>query len=110
MPTGKPRFQLPRDAKFQVIDGTTFVRLREAAKLSGIHPTVLAMGQELLTRIGGSGAAFPLSTPELVKSSDDIIKTFKVGLRRYAKAMEPTKKLKLKAFREGQRLVFWYTA
>lgn len=106
---GKPRFQLPKDAKFTVVDGQPFVRLRDAARLAGIQPVVLEMGQTLLSRVGGSGAAFALSTPELVRSSDDIIKTFKTGLRRYAKAMEPNQKIKLKAFREGQRLVFWYT-
>lgn len=84
------------------------MRLRDAAKLSGIHPTVLTMGYELLQRIGGSGAAFPLSTIELQRDAGEIAKTFKLGLRRYAKAMEPNKKLKLKAFRDGQRLVFWY--
>lgn len=110
MPKGQSVTVIPRDAKFAIVDGANFVRLREAAKLAGIHPVVLEMGRELLTRIGGSGASFALATPELQKSAGEIAKTFKRGLRRFAKAMEPTKKIKLKAFREGSRLVFWYSA
>lgn len=111
MPKGKTTTVLvPRDAKFTLVDGQNFVRLREAAKLAGIHPVVLEMGKELLSRVGGSGAAFALATPELQKAADDIARTFKTGLRRVAKAMEPNKKIKLKAFRDGNRLVFWYSA
>jgi hypothetical protein len=101
---------LPRDAKFTIVDGQNFVRLREAAKLAGIHPVVLEMGKELLGRVGGSGASFALATPELQKAGEDIARTFKTGLRRFVKAMEPNKKIKLKAFRDGNRLVFWYAA
>lgn len=110
MPKATTTSLLPRDAKFTIVDGQNFVRLREAAKLAGIHPAVLEMGRELITRVGGSGAAFALATPELQRNAEPIAKMFKLGLRRFAKAMEPTKKIKLKAFREGQRLVFWYTA
>lgn len=109
MPTGKASVSvLPRDAKFQIIDGQPFVRLRDAAKLAGIHPVVLEMGKELLTRVGGSGAAFALATPDLQRNAEAIAKVFKVGLRRLAKALEPTKKIKVKAYRDGRRLVFWY--
>lgn len=109
MPKGQ-RLAIPDSAKFQIVDGQPFVRLREAAKLAGIHPVILEMGAELLKRVGGSGAAFALATPDLQKSADAIAKAFKVGLRRYAKAMEPMKKLKLKAYKDGARLVFWYSA
>lgn len=109
MPKGKA-FKLPDGSKFQVVDGQSFVRLREAAKLAGIHPVVLEMAGELLKRIGGSGAAFALATPELQRNADEIASTFKTGLRRFAKAMEPTKKIKVKAYKDGQRLVFWYAA
>jgi hypothetical protein len=111
MPKGKiAAALLPKDAKFQVIDGQNFVRLRDAAKIAGIHPVVLEMGKELLSSVGGRGASFALATPELQKNADALIATFKGGLRRFAKAMEPNRKLKLKAFRDGQRLVFWYSA
>jgi hypothetical protein len=111
MPKGKAlATPLPRDAKFTIVDGQNFVRLREAAKLAGIHPVVLEMGKELLSRVGGSGASFALATPELQKAGDEIARTFKVGLRRFAKAMEPQKKIKLKAYRDGNRLVFWYSS
>lgn len=111
MPKGQAgRTLIPKDAQFQVVDGQNFVRLRDAAKLAGIHPVVLEMGAELLKRVGGSGASFALATPDLQRNGDDIAKVFKVGLRRFAKAMEPNKKIKLKAFKDGARLVFWYAA
>lgn len=109
MPKGKANaVQIPTDARFAIVDGEQFVRLRDAAKLAGIHPTVLAMGKELLTRVGGSGAAFALATPDLQRSASDVAKQFKTGLRRYAKAMEPQRKIRLRAFKDGARLVFWY--
>lgn len=101
---------LPNDAKWIVVDGQNFVRLREAAKLAGIHPVILEMGKELLTRIGGSGAAFALATPELQREADTIAKLFKAGLKRYAKAMEPNKKISPRVYRDGNRIVCWYTA
>lgn len=100
---------LPSTTRFGIIDGEEFVRLRDAAKLAGIHPTCLSMGKELLTQIGGRGVSLALATPELQRAAPDLIKAFKTGLRKVAKAYEPNKKLKLKAFREGNRLVFWYT-
>lgn len=110
MPKPKTPSLVPRDAKFTIVNGQDFLRLREATKLAGIHPVVLEMGKQLLERIGGTGAAFTLGTPDMQKNADAIIATFKTGLRRFAKAMEPTKKIKLKAYRDGTRLVFWYTA
>lgn len=109
MPKGQ-KFKLPGGCKFQVVDGQDFIRLRDAAKLSGISATVLEMGKELITRVGGSGVAFPLSTPELQKASDQVAATIKLGLRRFAKAMEPNRGLKVKAFKDprNSRLVFWY--
>jgi hypothetical protein len=101
---------IPDGAKFQTVDGQDFVRLRDAAKIAGIHPVVLEMGKQLLSRVGGSGASFALATADLQRNADAIAKQFKVGLRRFAKAMEPNRKIKLKAFRDGQRLVFWYAA
>lgn len=111
MPKGeRVKLRIPDTAKYQIVGGPEFVRLRDAARLAGIHPVVLEMGKELLTRIGGSGASFALATPELQKSADEIAKVFKGGLRRVAKALEPNKKIKLKAYRDGARLVFWYSS
>lgn len=101
---------LPAEIKFQIVDGAAFVRLKEAAKLAGIHPVVLEMAAELLKRVNGSGASFALVTPDLQKNGLGIAAAFKSGLKRYAAAMEPTRKLKVKAYRDGNRLVFWYAS
>ena len=91
-----------------IVDGQSFVRMREAAKLSGVHPVALEMAQTLLKGAGNAGAAFVLGTPELVRRADDIAALFKAGLRKAAKAFDPDHKRKVKMHRDGQRLVFWY--
>jgi hypothetical protein len=87
MPRGQAtRVELPTNVKVEIIEGEGFIKIREAAKLGGVHPVVLEMGQRLLKNPGGAGAAFALATPELQKRADDIAKMFKTGLRRVAPA------------------------
>lgn len=100
--------ELPNGAKFESIDGEGFVRIREAAKLGRVHPVVLEMGQRLLKKPNGTGAAFTLATPDLMKRAEDVEKMFKGGLRKVAKALDGEHKYKVKSHRDGNRLVFWY--
>lgn len=111
MPKGKKQVvTISPTAQFALVDGATFVRLQAAARLAGIHPVILEMGAQLIKRIGngGAGAAFQLETADLERNAAAITSMFKTGLRRYAKAIEPQKKIKVKSVRDGKRLVFWY--
>lgn len=111
MPKGtRTAVELPTSVKFEVVEGKKFIEIREAAKLAGIHPVVLEMGQRLLKDVGGAGAAFTLANEAMVKKADDIDAMFKTGLKRIAKAFEPNRKIRVKAHRDGNRLVFWYAA
>lgn len=111
MPKGQRAvMDIPEGAKFETLEGAKFVAVKDAARLGGIHPVVLEMGQRLIKSIGGAGAAFTLGTPDMVKRADDIASTFKLGLRKVAKALEPNKKIKVKVHQEANRLVFWYAA
>ena len=102
---------IPATAQFAEINGQEFVRVREAAKLAGIHPVVLQMGQTLLNSVNlDRGATFVLGTPEMKARAADIQKVFTTGLRRVAKAFKPNVKYKVRSHRESGRLVFWYSA
>ena len=96
--------------KFATIQGQDFIRVREASKLSGLHPVVLEMGQKLLSGGLDQGAAFQLGTPQMQAKAGEIQAMVKTGLRRVAKAFKPNVKLKVKTLREPSRLVFWYSA
>ncbi len=110
-PAKKQREALPvaPDAKFAIIDGQNFIRIREAARLSNVHPVVIEMGQKLLKTIGIGGASFELDSPKAKERADDIAKTFRGGLKRVAKTLEPARKIKVKSHRDGNRLVFWFS-
>jgi hypothetical protein len=102
---------IPEDAHYQVLDGPGFVRIREASKLRGLHPLVVSMGREMVQRIGGgSGVAFPLSTPELREKANETLHMLKVGLAKYAKAMVQDKHLTPQVYRDttSERIVCWY--
>lgn len=96
--------------KVTTIDGDAFIRLRDASKVSSVHPVVLEMGQKLLKSIGGTGASFELGTREMQAKAAEIDKTIRLGLKRVAKLFEPNRQVKVKSARDGNRLVFWYSA
>ena len=104
------RLPIPDDAKFEVINGESFLRVAVAAKIAKIHPVAMEMARELLKSIGVGGAAFQLATPEMLAKGDQIQKELTKGLRKCAKQLEPNRKIKTKAKRDGDRLVFWYAA
>lgn len=96
---------------FQVIDGQTFVRVRDAAKVAKLHPVVIDMGKVMLASIGGKGAVYPLvnQTDKLNKAK--IALHFKQQLRKFAKVMEPQKKLRTNVVLDptAARIVCWYS-
>ena len=99
---------IPVGSKFGMIAGETFVQLKAAAKLAGIHPVVLEMGQRLLKQPDSQGAAFDLATPEMLKRADDIEAMFVKGLKKVAGAFGSTP-MNVKSYRDDKnRLVFWY--
>ncbi|MGH7185779.1 MAG: hypothetical protein ACREIB_05835 [Pseudomonadota bacterium] len=98
---------LPEKMKFEMISGVAFVKLKDAAKLAGIHPVVLEMGQRLLKKVDGEGAIFALGTAELQKHAEAIEAMIKAGLRKISKVFGPGG-LAVKSVRDGERLVFWY--
>jgi hypothetical protein len=92
---------------FEVVKGESFMQVKAAAKLAGIHPTILEMGQRLLKRPDGEGAEFTLGTPDLLRRANDIETMFVAGLKKVARALGPGG-LSVKCFRDEKRLVFWY--
>ena len=93
--------------KFEVVGGEKFIEIREAAKLAGIHPAIIEMGQRLLKKPGEEGGVFQLTTSELQARGESIEQTFKAGLRKVAKAMGPGG-LAVRSLREDLRITFWY--
>ena len=91
----------------KIIKGDEFIRVRDAAKLAGIHPAIVEMGHKLLADVGKAGGAFELGDASLKARAADIEAAFVVGLRRIAKvfAKEP---LSVKSARGDDRLSFWY--
>jgi hypothetical protein len=111
MPKGKATVvPIPNNAKFEVLSGEGFIKIREAAKLSGIHPVVLEMAQHLLKNPSTTGASFALATPDLQKRGADIAAMFKSGLKKCAKALDPTHICGVKVHHDDDRVVCWYVA
>ena len=106
MPGPKRKIELP-NAKIEYIQGQPFLKLKEAAKLAGIHPVILEMGKRLLARPDVEGGVFPLKGPEMQKNADAIEQQFVWGLRKIAKALSAIP-LRVKSVREEERLVFFY--
>lgn len=99
---------IPRGAQFAEINGVDFVRIREAAKLAGLPPLVLQMGQRLLDCANlEKGVKFDLDTPDLKARGADLQKFFKTGLTRVVKALKPNVAYHVKAHRDGAKIVFW---
>lgn len=108
MPTGIPKWiEIPKSLKVEYVKGDAFVKLRDAAKLAGIPPVVLEMGQRLLRSGNTEGATFVLGTPDLKAKADDIMRVFKAGLRKVAKAFG-TGGLAPRTYCDGEKIVCWY--
>lgn len=106
----KTAVDIPQNANFTTVGGTEFVAVQAAARLGGLHPVALGMGKTLIKSVGSGGCSFQLATVELRRNADAIEAILKRDLRRVAKALEPTKKFKVKTHRETDRIVFWYSA
>lgn len=93
---------------FDVLRGDEFTQIKTAARLSGIHPDVLAAGRKLLAQ-PTQGVVFKLATPELIAKADAIEALFVAGLKKVSKAFGGGK---AKSFvdREHKRIVFWFEA
>ncbi len=108
MPTGIPKsLELPKTLKIDYVKGEAFVKLRDAAKLAGIPPAVLEMGQRLLKSGNTEGATFVLGTPELKAKADEIVKVFRSGLRKVARAFGSGDAAP-KTYCDGEKIVCWY--
>jgi len=96
---------------FQVIDGQTFVRVRDAAKVATLHPVVIDMGKEMLASIGGKGVGYALVNQTDKLNKQKIALHFKTQLRKFAKVMQPEKKLRTNVVLDptSARIVCWYS-
>ena len=101
------KYELPTGIRFETIDGGKFMQVKAAARMAGIHPVILEMGQRLLKSQDREGAAFVLATPEMQKRGDDIEAMIVKGLKRVAKASN-TGAVNVKSYRQNDRLTFWY--
>lgn len=95
-----------RRGKAAFINGEALMKVKDAAKIAGLHEAVLAMAQRLLAD-PSLGGVWELGTPELKLHADGIKAKFLSGLRKVAKVLGPGG-LNAKALRDGDRLVFWY--
>ena len=92
--------------KIEYIQGQPFLKAKTAARLAGIDSNVLQMGINLLKRPDGQGAVFLLATKELQQAADDLENLISIGLRKVAKGIGQS--VKVKCFRSDERLIFWY--
>lgn len=97
---------------FQVVDGVTFVKVRDAAKIATLHPGVLEMSREMLVNVGGKGMAYPLSTHLDKMNRQDIARLLKAQLAKVAKVLAPTRRLRTHVVQDPSgtpRIVCWYS-
>lgn len=106
MPKSTKAPLLPATLAFDSLKGDEFTQIKTAARLSGIHPDVLAAGRRLLAS-PTQGFVFRLAQPELMKNADAIETVFIRGLRKVSKAFGGGK-AKSYVDREQKRIVFWY--
>jgi hypothetical protein len=99
-------FKLPEKLAFDTLKGDEFTQIKTAARLSGIHPEILAAGRRLLAN-PTQGFVFKLATPQMIEHGDAIESIFVKGLRKVSKAFGGGKAKSL-LDREKQRIVFWY--
>ena len=93
--------------KIEIITGDGFIKIRDAARLSRIHPIVLEMGQKLIDSPGKAAARFSLATKDLKDNAEDLKTTMLTGLRKVARYLGDGT-LTLKCSRIGDSLNFWY--
>lgn len=106
MPRPRQTLSIPVNLKFEILKGEAFMRVRQAAKLAGLHPAILEMGQRLLQHAEAEAGVFQLATPEMKAKGDAIEEAFVKGLRRVARALGQN--VNVRSVREGDRLTFWY--
>jgi len=99
--------ELPKIDKIAFLDGDKFIKIQSAAKLAGVHPAVLEMGQRLIGTIGQECGVFALTTKEHSARAEDIRAMFVKGLKKVVKALGPPG-VGVKSVAEPERLVFWY--
>ena len=93
--------------KIEIVSGDGFIKIRDAARLSRIHPVVLEMGQKLIDSPGKAAARFNLATKDLKDNAEDLKKTMLAGLRKVA-AYLGDGSLTPRCSRMGDSLNFWY--
>lgn len=99
-------FALPDSLKIEFIKGESFIRAKHAARLAGIHPAILEMGQKLLQSVDGQAGVFVLGNAEMKAKAHEIEALFVKGLRKVGQLFGPG--VRVKSTREGDRLLFWY--
>jgi hypothetical protein len=99
-------FSLPDSLKIDFIKGESFIRAKQAARLAGIHPAILEMGQKLLQSVDGQAGVFVLGSQEMKTRAREIEELFVKGLRKVGRAFGSG--VTVKSSREGDRLLFWY--
>jgi hypothetical protein len=109
MPRGKRSVvpQLPATFRVSYLGGEKFVEIKAAAKLAGIHPAILEMGQRLLKAPGRECGVFQLGTEELQKRSAELRAMFVTGLKKVARAFAPAG-MRVQSHATDDRLTFWY--
>lgn len=108
MPKGKrTETVLPNHYKIQTIAGKEFIELRNAAKLAGVHPAVLEMGQILLKNLE-QGGVFMLASRAKQEKATEIDEVFRSGLKKVIRSLGPGG-LSVKSLvdRDNDRIVFW---
>jgi len=100
-------FELPQDLKIESINGEQFMKVRAAARLAGVHPAVLSMGQRLLKE-SGQGSYFKLADPKMVSNAAAIETSMLRDLKRVVRALAG-KGHKAKSYLDydQKRIVFW---
>ena len=93
--------------KIEIITGDGFIKIRDAARLSRIHPVVLEMGQKLIDSPGKAAARFSLATKDLKDNVEELKKTMLAGLRKVAGYVGDGT-LTPRCSRIGDSLNFWY--
>lgn len=93
--------------KIEIITGDGFIKIRDAARLSRIHPVMLEMGQKLIDSPGKAAARFSLATKDLKDNAEDLKKIMLSDLRKVAGYLGDGT-LTPKCSRMGDSLNFWY--
>lgn len=109
MPRAKKaaEYVLPPDIRLETINGEHFIQVKAAARLAGVHPAVLGMGQKLLKQ-PGQGSYFKLADPKILSNAGAIETAMMRDLKRVVRALAG-KGHKAKSYLDydEKRIVFW---